>query len=358
MRLLERPLAVPALILALIAAPALAADEIAVELFDYDPGELDGQDGGEGWADAWRAVIGLARIIDTAGSNLEFEVPDGGVAADEGQALELIGNADEIAYRELAEPESSDEVYISVLFRFDGTVNNNDFLGIWFDEFLGGTHTTVPSIGLKGNQETGVGPLDLFARLSIRAEAYSEDITPGETYLIVGRMSKSVPGEFEPYDQYDLWVNPAFEDDDSPEATSVGIASSQFSIIGIRVPNFGVDDRALIGRFRVGTEWEDVVPPPDAAEARFRRGDVDGSGEVNLSDAVFTLNGLFLAGPSPNCLDATDSDDNGEVNLTDAVFTLNHLFLAGPSLPPPGSLSCGVDPTVDGLSCDDDPACP
>jgi len=78
----------------------------------------------------------------------------------------------------------------------------------------------------------------------------------------------------------------------------------------------------------------------------FRRGDANGDGMTNLSDAVYTLNFLFLDGPEPGCLEAADSDDNGMVNLTDPVRLLNYLFLSGPAPAPPGAGpgDCGEDP--------------
>ena len=43
----------------------------------------------------------------------------------------------------------------------------------------------------------------------------------------------------------------------------------------------------------------------------FLRGDATADGNLNLTDAVFTLNHLFLGGPAPDCADAADADDNG-----------------------------------------------
>ncbi|MEM7233231.1 MAG: hypothetical protein AAF517_13730 [Planctomycetota bacterium] len=334
----------------------LSADEIVDEPFDYEPGELHAQDGGEGWGSAWTAVAGLTTVVDTTDDPLEFDVSGGGTVRDGGRALALIGNSDEIVYRDLEDVYNDDEVYIRFLFRFEGVVHNNDFLSVWLDQFLGGQHTAAPNIGLKGNQN-GLGPLDLFARIQINNETYSEDIQPDATYLIVGRLWKSIPGEFEPYDRYDLWVNPAHEDEGAPNGTSIGTALSEFSIVGIRVPTFGVEDRALIGSFRMGTDWDSVVPEGDEPEPPpsplFRRGDVDGSGAVNLSDGIFTLNYLFLAGPVPTCLDAADSDDSASVNLSDAVFLLNYLFLSGPTPLAPFP-DCGATDR-EGLGCETSP---
>jgi hypothetical protein len=89
----------------------------------------------------------------------------------------------------------------------------------------------------------------------------------------------------------------------------------------------------------------------------FVRGDSDASGEVNLTDAVFTLLHLFLAGERPPCFDAADADDSGILTLSDPVFLLNGLFLGGEPLPAPAG-DCGEDPTQDTLSCETYAACP
>jgi hypothetical protein len=90
--------------------------------------------------------------------------------------------------------------------------------------------------------------------------------------------------------------------------------------------------------------------------ARFRRGDVDGSGGLTITDAIVLLEHLYLGGPAPPCLDAADADDSGVLDLTDAIANLSYQFLGGvpPASPFPG---CGTDPSMDGLDCREPPAC-
>ena len=78
----------------------------------------------------------------------------------------------------------------------------------------------------------------------------------------------------------------------------------------------------------------------------FIRGDSDGNGAVNLSDAVAVLNYLFVTGVAPDCLDAADAADNGRVDISDAAFLLNFLFRRGSYPLPPYPLP-GLDPTED-----------
>ena len=76
----------------------------------------------------------------------------------------------------------------------------------------------------------------------------------------------------------------------------------------------------------------------------FFRGDSDDNGSVALTDAVYTLNFLFLGGPRPPCMDAADADDDAEIAISDPILTLTTLFLGGGQLAAPYP-ERGVDPT-------------
>ncbi len=102
---------------------------------------------------------------------------------------------------------------------------------------------------------------------------------------------------------------------------------------------------------------------------RFVRGDVDASGAINITDAVFLLNYLFLGGETPPCLEAADANGDGggldrPPNISDPVALLNWLFLGGPAPPAPspgrGAYSpddCGVDASDESLGCEEFPPC-
>ena len=68
----------------------------------------------------------------------------------------------------------------------------------------------------------------------------------------------------------------------------------------------------------------------DCSPARFLRGDCNGDANVNLSDAVCTLNWLFAGGQAPGCFAAADTNGDAAVNLPDAIHLLNFFFVAGP----------------------------
>ena len=91
-------------------------------------------------------------------------------------------------------------------------------------------------------------------------------------------------------------------------------------------------------------------------EERFRRGDVNADGAMNIADAVALLGSLFAGADAPSCFDAADANDDGAVNIADAIAILAYLFADGPALPAPFA-ECGVDPTEDALGCDVFPPC-
>lgn len=83
----------------------------------------------------------------------------------------------------------------------------------------------------------------------------------------------------------------------------------------------------------------------------FLRGDCNLDGTVDLSDAIRTIAILFLGQERAGCDDACDSNDDGALDLSDPVRTLSTLFLGADELPPPGTRTCGHDPTVEELLC-------
>jgi hypothetical protein len=93
------------------------------------------------------------------------------------------------------------------------------------------------------------------------------------------------------------------------------------------------------------------------AAPRFLRGDANGDGGIDVSDAIRVLLYLFAgADPEPGCLSACDADDDGAVLLVDAIFELNFLFRGGADPDPPFP-ECGADLSGDALTCAA-PPCP
>lgn len=105
---------------------------------------------------------------------------------------------------------------------------------------------------------------------------------------------------------------------------------------GARMPR----DGAPLSRQQIDlvARWIDEGALPAAAE--LIRGDVDASGSLSITDAVYLLRFLFQGGPGPSCASIADADANGQTNLTDAIVILLYLFAGGP---PPPALAPGEE---------------
>ncbi len=55
-------------------------------------------------------------------------------------------------------------------------------------------------------------------------------------------------------------------------------------------------------------------------------GDADGSGFVNITDAVYLIQYIFNGGPEPDPYEAGDANCDGTVNITDAVYLITYIF--------------------------------
>lgn len=96
----------------------------------------------------------------------------------------------------------------------------------------------------------------------------------------------------------------------------------------------------------------------DCTQTEFRRGDANEDGTVSISDAVFIIAYLFLAGAPSTCLITGDTNADASVDVGDVVFQLNALFSGGAAIPAPFP-DCGPDPTGSGLACPSyAPICP
>lgn len=116
----------------------------------------------------------------------------------------------------------------------------------------------------------------------------------------------------------------------------------------------------FFARLRAGTiaVWALSVVPLAlrADDSRFRRGDADANGSMELTDAVRILGFLFRGEGSLPCGDAADGNDDGRLNITDPVFLLSFLF-RGSTPPPEPRGVCGFDRTEDEIDCARFPPC-
>lgn len=93
----------------------------------------------------------------------------------------------------------------------------------------------------------------------------------------------------------------------------------------------------------------------DGGAIEFMRGDANDDGALDISDPIELLGVLFTSSPT-DCESALDANDDGSVDISDPVTILNFLYVSGPALPAP--TTCGIDPTMDALTCDAYTSCP
>lgn len=59
-------------------------------------------------------------------------------------------------------------------------------------------------------------------------------------------------------------------------------------------------------------------------------GDANSDSSLNVSDAVYIINSVFVNGPDPDPLCCADANDDNSINVSDAVYIINNIFVGGP----------------------------
>ncbi len=127
--------------------------------------------------------------------------------------------------------------------------------------------------------------------------------------------------------------------------------STYFFGFASRLAPVEVEASVVAGLPDTRLDVEARAPAHPTIDASFTRGDLDGTGRLEISDAVGVLGFLFQGTREPVCLDAADANDDGRVELTDAISILSFLFLQGDAPPAPFG-ECGSDATADRLGCE------
>lgn len=240
------------------------ASVLAYDAFDYDPGRIKGEKGGTGWAKAWRGAPDSVAAAMDAPMTYTFptgEVADGGLSAlSPDSRSERNNNFDNNVRRKLAQPFSGDVVYASFLFRNDSSAVGTDTCQMWLGGYRGPKFGMVGSSGEEGTDDFG-------ASVGRRADdgAFTGDLTLGQTYLIVARITKTTSGAKKTYNQIEMWINPTIDDQDTPDVTA-SLAKgtvAKFSRIGF-CNTQNRTDLMFVDEVTLGTTWADVIPPPGA----------------------------------------------------------------------------------------------
>lgn len=153
----------------------------------------------------------------------------------------------------------------------------------------------------------------------------------------------------------DLFVS---EDSNSARIWRVGPSGGTLRKFGqsFRKPNgiaFHPSGTMLVVEESSGGPTEGNVLAVGGWRNRFKRGDANGDGTVNVSDPIKISNWLQnqSAANAPACLDGADANDDSKVLQNDAQFILDYLFSGGAAPPFPGPNTCNRDPTADLLDC-------
>ena len=101
----------------------------------------------------------------------------------------------------------------------------------------------------------------------------------------------------------------------------------------------------IVGLLHIGTLTTVAAFIPFPEEIIFRRGDANMDGRVDMTDAVFVTQYLFLGGCEPPCMNQADANNDGVVDVSDSIHLLSWLFTDGaePPFPGPQGEVCTLD---------------
>jgi hypothetical protein len=95
--------------------------------------------------------------------------------------------------------------------------------------------------------------------------------------------------------------------------------------------------------------YMDKTANPTTGPCQGECGDANNDGDVNVSDAVYIINYVFVGGGEPQpVLACGDANDDGTVNVSDAVYIINYVFVGGG---PPSNCSPGSPEWYNGDCC-------
>ena len=241
---------------------ALPAGILVGEDFEYPATSLVQQTGGVGFSyEGWWADPNFTRLM-VPEKRMQWGDLNGG-------PMILHARGHHHAYPSLAhriarklETPLTDDFYFSMLVQYDG-VDADDFFGLWFDNSMGGmgtSHSQVPSIGFKEGQ--------FFARFHVKDEKFFQQPVDGETFLLVGHLSKAKSAG---YNHFEFWVNPIGDRRWTPDVKlwnpKIGKRLRTIQSLGVRIGQYTeVTDSLYLDRLVIGETYESVTKPAAPAQ--------------------------------------------------------------------------------------------
>ncbi len=240
-------------------ALSVQAAPVAYDGFEqYSAGALSGASGGTGWSANWAtdgAYMGVAAAsLSYTGGAITI---NGGARA--GQANDPRDYQD-IAHRQFATQTGT--LYFSFLYNAVSNWEGNDFL-----QFMLNNDTVNTNSGSIGDLSTSNARFG--ARIGMGNGGGTTDsgtnITPGTTYFLVGKISKTGVGHATDYDQMDLFINPTtLTEPGTTDATKVADSGiTTLSYFSMRANSIDSSNGVVqFDELRIGTTYADVIPEP------------------------------------------------------------------------------------------------
>jgi len=175
----------------------------------------------------------------------------------------------------LQTPFAGDELYVRYRLRYDAQTldtpetDEGEFFVLWLDQDEGSESSThsgnVPNIGLHVSNDEN----HFMVRYTSGQEKYADKVEGDREYLIVARLWKSKPGEDQPFDQLNLWIDPTGEDEFSPKATiSQKKAITSIAALGFstgRKTEYG--DKIEVWDIGLADSWRAILKLPPKSES-------------------------------------------------------------------------------------------
>lgn len=173
------------------------------------------------------------------------------------------------AYTNVMPAAQSGSVLIDFNFTYTGaTVNNNDFLALWFGNSNNLSQAYKgPNVGFKANCGNGTCSNDLFARLGGESGPFmnNSNLVAGTTYNIFANLYKAAGSTT--YNRFDMWLNATAAEKASLTGADLKATGNtnlaSFNTIGVRTLGLDKGLSVNVNNLRV-TGLESEVPEPSS----------------------------------------------------------------------------------------------
>lgn len=249
---------------------ALSANATTLVSADFDAGytagaTVNGQSGSGdvGLSGSWAIPVldpSIDNDLQIVSGGLDYQVSGGGLIDGGSQALRYNQQSGDVSTntlvsRSLSTTVDQSEFFLRFVIQQDQASAAGDFLFWWLTtsgDFT--SHADNPSMGIYND--------DLAAQINSSGKAGS-GVASGSPQLLVAKFTKD--GVSNQYETVDFWIDPAYGDSVTPQATATDASGnlSAGTFIGIQVNNMTGGTQYLMDSYAIGTTWDSVVPIPE-----------------------------------------------------------------------------------------------